>query len=635
MKTNRNNAISSLFRACLLGGSMLLAVACNDTMPDTLRYDYPQSGSNYQSGHVLLIILDGASGRAVQTARNAYKTPALKSMAEHALYTDYGLGDNTQHIKEGKMTNARGWANLMIGNTTHGVKTEEDLSSVSQSFVSRLVNEEAGISIYAADDKFRQVFALDGMNSPVLTTDQSVKDRVLEELNNTVQVPSDLIVAEFKGVNEVGKDKGFYDENGIPTEDVVNAISVLDGYVAEMWESLKARPNFLHENWLVIVTSNYGGEREVVDVSDHYDDLSRNTFTLMYNERLLSQVQGRPGDATLGYTYYTPMWGYDKDNANPTLYAESARLGNNDLGGFGNVLKGSSTTIQFFMKSDMATSQKYVILSKSADITDNGWSLYFNDSNKRMCLTFGSKRGIIQYADYKNIDWTEWHTVTITVQPDPKKVNNTLITLYLDGVQNGETSVTNKNVESYYYSKGAKGNPDEVPFRIGATENRDSQNNQNNTKNQSFKNYLFITNVQVYDVAIPAEDIAKYSGKNILHILGESYPYWENLRGYWPCDLEADEQEPILKDYSKYRTEDGTSDFLIDRGSSKMWTKGTSKDAAMHPIPESDKQYYYKTFNIVDVSRQIFLWLGKNISWDWDMEGKAWQLIYTDMVDEN
>jgi len=89
--------------------------------------------------------------------------------------------------------------------------------------------------------------------------------------------------------------------------------------------------------------------------------------------------------------------------------------------------------------------------------------------------------------------------------------------------------------------------------------------------------------------------------------------------------------EPVLKDYSKYRQADGSTDFLIDRGSAKAWLSGKSEDPAMHPILESDKMYYSRTFNTVDVSRQIFLWLSKNISWNWSMEGKAWQFTYTDM----
>lgn len=65
-----------------------------------------------------------------------------------------------------------------------------------------------------------------------------------------------------------------------------------------MWSALKERPGYENENWLIIVTSNYGGDVQMVEgkeFADHYADVSRNTFTLMYNERLVSQIQAAPG----------------------------------------------------------------------------------------------------------------------------------------------------------------------------------------------------------------------------------------------------------------------------------------------------------------------------------------------------
>ena len=118
---------------------------------------------------------------------------------------------------------------------------------------------------------------------------------------------------------------------------------------------------------------------------------------------------------------------------------------------------------------------------------------------------------------------------------------------------------------------------------------------------------------------------------NQLHKKEQAYLLWNNLIGYWPCDLESDMMESVLKDYSQYRKSDGSTDFEIDRGSAKAWLSDKSEDPAMHPILESDRMYYSRTFNTIDVSRQIFLWLSKSISWNWSMEGKAWQFAYADM----
>ncbi len=632
MKVNNYRRITNLAGACFLGILLLLVAACNEVMEDSLRYDYPASGSNYGSGHVLLVVMDGAAGRAVQAARNAYKAPNLKSMIAHALYTDYGLADGSNNIAGGEMTNARGWANLMIGNTTHDIKTEDDLIAGTDNFISRLVKENSLVSMYAVDEKFRQAFAVEGMTAPKVNTDEAVKNGVLEELK--LPDTSDLIVAEFGGVREAAGGE-FYNDNGTPTDAVVNAIGVLDNYIGEMWSALKERPGYENENWLIIVTSNYGGDLQTVEgkeFADHYADVSRNTFTLMYNERLVSQIQTAPGNTALAYSFSTPIWSYDNRYPNPMSYAESARLGNTEFGElkFNDKNEIEPMTIQFFLRSTKTNSSKYVILSKSTDMVRNGWMLYFNqdNSNRRICFTVGNKRGAIQTKDEQNWDWSQWHVITLTLEPnpDPKKTSQTLMNFYFDGEPNNSVSQKNSDMKNWYSSGGTSSAA--APLRMGGSENRDSQNSQQNTKGQQANNQIFITNVQFYDVAIPAEDIKLYAGKNQLHLLKESYKYWDNLKGYWPCDLEDDQMEPTLKNYAKDNGEDATDDFVIDRGAADVWLSGSSLSPAIHPIPESDKTFHVKTFNTVDVPRQIFMWLGKNVRWDWAMEGKAWKFAY-------
>lgn len=634
MKVSNYRRITNLAYICTIGALLLLVVACNDVMEDSLRYNYPQSGSDYGSGHVLLVVMDGAPGKAVQAARNAYKAPNLKSMIAHALYTDYGLGDGSNNITDGKMTNARGWANLMIGNTVHSIKTDEDLTTGTENFVSRLVKAKSLVSMYAANEKFRQTFSVEGITAPELNTDEAVKNEVLEELK--LPDTSDLIIAEFKGVHEVaGGD--FYNENGTPTDEVVDAIGVLDGYIGEIWNALKERPAFARENWLIVITSNYGGNIRLAEgeaPADHYEDATRNTFTLMYNERLVPQVQVTPGNTALSYSFSTPVWSYDNRYPKPTAYAESARLGNIEFGElkFNDKNEIEPMTIQFFLRSTKTNSSKYVILSKSTDMVRNGWMLYFNqdNSNRRICFTVGSKRGAIQTKDEQNWDWSQWHVITLTLEPnpDPKKASQTLMNFYFDGELNNSASQKNSDMKNWYSSGGTSSAA--APLRMGGSENRDSQNTQTNTKGQTANNQIFITNVQFYDVAIPAEDIKLYAGKNQLHLLKESYKYWDNMIGYWPCDLEDDQLDPILRNYAKDNTEDTKDDFVIDRGASNAWISDSSLSAGIHPIPESDKTFYNKTFNTVDVSRQVFMWLGKNVMWDWNMEGKAWKFAYED-----
>lgn len=102
--------------------------------------------------------------------------------------------------------------------------------------------------------------------------------------------------------------------------------------------------------------------------------------------------------------------------------------------------------------------------------------------------------------------------MTLEPNPDPKKPANTLLTIYIDGELNNQLSYKNSEIVNGYTQNKSFPSTD-APLRIGGTENRDSQNSQQNTKNQQFSNYIYVTNLQIYDVAIPKEDVALYAGK--------------------------------------------------------------------------------------------------------------------------
>jgi hypothetical protein len=631
MKTNNSQKTGNIFRMGLAGLALVMATACNETMEDTLRYDYSPTGSGYENGHVLLVVMEGVAGRAVQTARNAYKTPNLKSMADHAIYTDYGLGDNTNRIDEGALTNERGWANLMIGNTAHGVVNDLDVPEGQETLFSRLVKDGGSASLYAADENIRRIFAVNSMNVPSVNTDEAVKNGVMEELKNTQTVPADLIVAQFKGVQDTGEAEGFYQADGTATDEVVNAIATLDDYIGEIWDALKARPHFKRENWLIAVTSNYGGTNNAdIAATDHYGDVTRNTFTLLYNERLVSQVQGRPSVSSLTYSYNTPVYSFDYQNPNPVNYAESAVLnGNTSLG---NLEFGQEMTIMFFIKPDVVPngSDNYTVLSKVSRVRQNGgWYICFYSNPARgLLLELGNQSSDRNGTSTLFNTAGEWHSFAVTFAPNAANTNM-VTNVYVDGKL--DTYRPNRNISKANFTNYMNGMQD-IPLRIGGTNDRATQVSGVDTRNATPRNSFNITNIQFYDKALTAEEILKYAGKNQLHLLAESYPLWDNLVGYWPCDLEEDGGAPVLKDYSKYRASDGSTDFRIDRGATNKWTEGFSNNQGIHPIPESDKFYYNKTINTVDISRQTLLWLGKNVGFD--MEGRAWQLTYNEMTEK-
>ena len=79
--------VKMLTKVSILCITAWTCISCNNSMDRLLRDEYPESGTQAQTGKVLLIVIDGASGRAVNEAYNTQKTPNIRSMRENSLIT--------------------------------------------------------------------------------------------------------------------------------------------------------------------------------------------------------------------------------------------------------------------------------------------------------------------------------------------------------------------------------------------------------------------------------------------------------------------------------------------------------------------------------------------------------------------
>lgn len=74
-------------------------------------------------------------------------------------------------------------------------------------------------------------------------------------------------------------------------------------------KALEARPRYVQENWLVVITSSYGGVYEGnVTPASLYDDPRLNSFMMLYNSRFASKLLQRPGSDELQYKFYSPYF---------------------------------------------------------------------------------------------------------------------------------------------------------------------------------------------------------------------------------------------------------------------------------------------------------------------------------------
>ena len=93
---NRKRKIqTSLFAKILfMGMTIWTMMSCDNSLERLTTNEYPKSGNQAQTGHVLCVVIDGASGKAVNEAYTTQKAPHIRSMRDNAVITFEGLADS-------------------------------------------------------------------------------------------------------------------------------------------------------------------------------------------------------------------------------------------------------------------------------------------------------------------------------------------------------------------------------------------------------------------------------------------------------------------------------------------------------------------------------------------------------------
>jgi hypothetical protein len=583
---------------------VLFFSSCNEKFDNVLTEDYGESGTDYQQGKVLLIMVDGAAGKAVQQAVNTAQAPRIRTLIDNSMYTFEGLADSRVNLPH--ITNDRGWANLLTGITTHGVgNTTDELEDLTApTFLSLLKSSSKNVtsSLFSPNESIVTVLDKDVDDKNLLANDQAVTSKVVDQITNTSGDISDILIAQLEGVQKSGNVEGFYDEAGAFKSNIITAIHKVDSQIGTMVDALKARPNFAKENWLVIITSNYGG----VYTGDRaegtfYDNPERNTFTLLYSPRLESNLL-QPNAGEIKYNYFSP-W-YSGIGATDRAVVRDGSLFN--MGARSTDTK--SYTIQFMIYDTWPNSgDGHTILSKRPRLNNGpGWNIRMGVGGGNVMVSFEGSSG------WGGDDWYQirknnpWRVYTY-VYKECGDIDSLIS--YRDGIEWRKERIWNDEMTT------------DAPLTIGKIEG-------SNVGNQG---HFFVNNVQFYDVALPPDYLAANYCKTGLDKIN-GFEYWDNLIGYWPNDREEDYGGGILPDYSKYGSvyngeNAGRSDMVL---TNPVWETGNMLDPNVCPNPHA--AFFREVFNTVDVSFQIMAWLGVSVDRQWELEGMGWPLRYRVMT---
>lgn len=562
---------------CQQWGAAVLALcclaSCNKDFPNTLKTYDPQTGYAAGSAKVLYIIADGLRGKALQDL----EPTNLANISKNALYAYGSLVDYSTHpisVEEGML-------NLLTGVTSakHGVKNNDLTSWDKQTYPSIIqrINElDLGYTTAAYSTSPAIVDGLfkDADESLLVTSDEEVftntKARLAEE-------DAALVLAHFSDVEHAAQANSYESTDPQYKE----AILSFDNYVGELVASLKTRPNYSTENWLVIITSTKGGTVAPTEVDNTvFGDFTRNTFTYLYSPKFSRRFLAKPNSTEIPYTANAVRYTYGSPSVNATLqHAEDYNFGTT-----------KDFTISFNIKSNIPDGNwNYpVIFSKrEAGFGGQGWNFFGEVRDGAMACGFNTN--IAGQVFTKKINDGKWHNVTLVVERSGVADS---VRMYHNGLIS-QTEVANANNLD---------NPAGLVIGKKAPDGNASPD-------------ILISNVQIYNSALSKAAVLNNAG--ITH-LAESNPYYDQLIGYWPGYDDAGSGR--LTDLSPLKNN-------MTLTGPYSWQ--AFNDLVSYFKPPIFTSFYRIVPNSVDAPFMIYQWLGIIPNSLWGLDGKSWTPTYT------
>lgn len=571
MKMLKNGNISSLLKRTIKPAVLLLSLlvlaGCNKEFPNLLKQDYPDGSIvSTQNSKVLFVIVDGIEGDVLKELEPE-ELPTITEMIKNSMYSYYSLTDYGNE----EVTDALGWTTLMTGVTSnkHGVSTDLSTANLEDypTFISRIksVKPEVKTAVYGSSSEFVNHLASDADEKATFSSDEETKNATVEELKN---ISTDIVVAQFHddALDSDGSDA-----------DYIEAIKRFDSYLGELKATIEARENYKKENWIVIVTSNKGTVESEIK-ADKFEDKSRNTFTLFYAPKFSDRIIPKP--ASIPYSGTAAVYSGD-------IKAEVPDVGPSDIYRFDN----KERTIQFLYKGSGEVVEWPVFMSKATGNLDgggNGWRLWLGEGGQTMQVQVKSDK----WGTGHVINDGEWHAITVVFFHEG---NQWKLSTYMDG----EQSPTIRNISA------ADLNTDQA-LRMGGNYGTGGGRNPN----------VLITNLQIYDTALPESVIINY-GSNV--VTDQTHPNWNNLVGYWPV---SEGRGDVIKNYAI-----GASGRDFKLTGAYQWNSFTDITPNLN-VPTNDS-YYHTVPNSVDLPFQIYQWFGIAVPQSWGLEGRGWTPSYT------
>ena len=197
---------------------------------------------------LLIISIDGCRPDALLKA----DAPNLRALADSGLYTWWAL--SRPPTKSGPC-----WSTIFTGvwNDKHGVTDNTFTNSRFEQYpllFTRLKNADP--SFYSGWFVYWPNLGTDMPHSAdVVAGDWSDVNTLEQAINFMSTEQADGLFVHFGAADAAGHKSGFDPENS----EYINAIHVADGRIGQVISTMKSRPNYSNEHWMVIALTDHGG----------------------------------------------------------------------------------------------------------------------------------------------------------------------------------------------------------------------------------------------------------------------------------------------------------------------------------------------------------------------------------------
>lgn len=310
-------------------------------------------------------------------------------------------------------------------------------------------------------------------------SDITVKDNAVHRLTN---YDPDVLFLHFDDVDAAGHASTFNPTN----PQYLNSIETTDGLVGEVLDAVSSRPNYANENWLIMVSTDHGG-----------NDAGHGGNTLEEQQIFIIVSGDDVPTSVLSSSNQEDSWS-NAHQFNNTRYARALNPNNLNVGT-------SDFSVECWVKTNGWSGDPAIISNKNWISGNNaGWVLAGNTDGSTWKVNLGDGADRID-LDGGPIDDGLWHHIAISCDRDES------LTIYQDGRIMGQFDMSdignlNSGLDFCFGQDGTQSYPD---FWNG-----------------------YIAEARLWDVALDPTTMGEYACRK----LDLSHSEYSNLRAYWPMD---------------------------------------------------------------------------------------------------